>query len=107
MAQGRYLPCYIAMQAEMGGLGQVRVGLSAAPISASVNQLSGGILLTVVLFGGVALLLSLPLSPPTEGSLKLKTPIKGEVALLSPSRLPRPRINIKSNGAHFIKNLVD
>ncbi|MDZ4184932.1 MAG: ATP-binding protein [Desulfuromonadales bacterium] len=52
----------IAMQVEMGGLGQVRVGLSAAPISAAVNQLSGGILLVIVLFGGVALLFSLPLS---------------------------------------------
>ena len=56
-------PLYdIAMQVEMGGLGQVRVGLSAAPISAAVNQLSGGILLMIVLFGGAALLLSLPLS---------------------------------------------
>lgn len=52
----------IAMQVEMGGLGQVRVGLSAAPISASVDQLSGGILLVTVLFGVAALLLSLPLS---------------------------------------------
>lgn len=56
-------PLYdIAMQVERGGLGQVRVGLSAAPISASVNQLSGGILLVIVLFGVAALLLSLPLS---------------------------------------------
>ena len=52
----------IAMQVEMGGLGQVRVGLSAVPISASVQQLSGGILLVIVLFGVAALLLSLPLS---------------------------------------------
>ncbi|PKN12731.1 MAG: hypothetical protein CVU69_05050 [Deltaproteobacteria bacterium HGW-Deltaproteobacteria-4] len=56
-------PLYdIAMQVEMGGLGQVRVGLSVAPISASVNQLSGGILLVIVLFGMVALLLSLPMT---------------------------------------------
>jgi PAS domain S-box-containing protein len=52
----------IAMQVETGGLGQVRVGLSAAPISASVHQLSSGILLVTVLFGVAALLLSLPLS---------------------------------------------
>lgn len=52
----------IAIQVEKGGLGQVRVGLSAAPISAAVNQLSGGILLVIILFGVAALLLSLPLS---------------------------------------------
>lgn len=56
-----------------GGLGQVRVGISAEPISRAVNQLSGEILIVTLIFGTIALILSIPLSTAIVSSLRQLT----------------------------------
>lgn len=51
----------IAMPVEGGGLGQVRVGISAEPVQSAAAALSGELLAVIVLFGATTLLLGLPL----------------------------------------------
>lgn len=51
----------IAMPVEGGGLGQVRVGLSTAPIQHAVAAISGEILAAILLLGAATFLVGLPL----------------------------------------------
>lgn len=56
-------PIYdVAVPVEGGGLGQVRVGLSAEPLRQAVGQLSSELVLVILLLGAIALMVCIPIS---------------------------------------------
>ena len=74
-------PIYdIAVPVSRGGLGQVRLGISAAPIAQAVNDLTGRILWVTLLLAAAGLLLGLPLSATIARPLRRLTSAARTVA---------------------------
>jgi len=73
-------PIYdVAVPVSRGGLGQVRLGISATPVTLAIDTLTRNILLTTLLMAGFGLLLALPLSAAIAQPLRRLTDAAGAV----------------------------
>lgn len=74
-------PIYdVAVPVARGGLGQVRLGISATPVTQAIDALTRKVLLATLLLAGAGLLLAVPLSAAIARPLRRLTAAAGAVA---------------------------
>lgn len=69
----------VAVPVSQGGLGQVRLGISATPVTLAIDDLTKKILVATLLLAGLGLLLAIPLSAAIARPLRRLTDAAGAV----------------------------